>query len=325
MQLSLMKSYFDTEDEEHRNPILDHLASHWFESFEAWTLRASANFVALVKAEGEKYYLRFNHEDERSVKHVLNELSYIQRLRETGVNANKPVPSLSGNLVESIETELGVLNAVMFTEVEGEHRESNDLDLKDFSKWGTALASIHNASHELQLEGAPVWTDQLKQLQSITENPLLLNESKTVYEKLSRLNRDNYGLIVFDFEMDNIKWDDEELGFMDFDDFCVHWYAADIAYALRDLFDDKMSDFDPNDPRVIAFIEGYRSVRGISDEELDLIPVFIRLHNLYFYARLHRAIGVAESTEPVWVTKLRDKLRKFNEEYVEDIRMNPVS
>lgn len=324
MKLSLMKRFYATMDEDKTSPVLDLLASRWFDSFDARMLRASANFVAVVKANSKKYYLRFNHEEERSVSHVMNELSYIQRLWDVGVNANEPVPSLQCKLLESVKTELGVLNAVMFTEVVGEHRESSDLDLEDFSKWGAALASIHEASRGLQLERPPVWSDQLNQLESITDKPLLLNESEVVRKKLVGLTQENYGLIMFDFEMDNIKWSGDVLGFMDFDDFCIHWYAADIAYALRDLFDDKMSDFDPNDPRVKGFVDGYRSVRGISDDELDLIPVFIRLHNLYFYARLHRAIGLDESNEPEWVTNLRNKLRKVNDEYVEDIKTNPV-
>jgi len=45
------------------------------------------------------------------------------------------------------------------------------------------------------------------------------------------------GLIHFDFELDNLVWRGEAVGILDFDDCAHYWYAADIAFALRDLFD----------------------------------------------------------------------------------------
>ena len=327
MKLSLMKNFYDTVDDERRSPVLDAITSRWFESANARVIRASANFVARVTNEGTTYYLRFNHETERIVHHINNELSYIQHLVDRGINANKPVPSLTRNLVESVHTELGVFNAVLFTEVSGEHIESNDLDLVGYSKWGASLAEIHNASHGLELEG-PSWGNQLDLLsKQVPENTVLIQEANSVKDKLSdnQVSRANYGVIVFDFEMDNIKWYAGKPGFMDFDDYCIHWYAADIAYALRDLYNDHVTDFNPDDERFKAFIRGYMTIREITDEELDLIPVFIRLHNLYFYARIHRANTGSSDSDPDWVKNLSKRLGEKNEAYLKDIIENPVT
>lgn len=325
MKLSLMKNFYDTVDGEGRSPVLDVLSSNWFDSADTKVIRASANFVARVEKEGLTNYLRFNHEDERSLQHINNELEYIQRLSERGINVNKPVRSRTGKLVESVDTEIGVINAVLFSEVKGEHIESKDLNLDGFSKWGVALAEVHNASHGLELVDAPVWSDQLDLLSNLNpENMSLMNEVAKIRDRLSGVSRQNYGLTVFDFEMDNIKWDRGELGFMDFDDYCVHWYAADIAYSLRDLYNDHFSRFNPLDDRFQAFVDGYRQVRGISEQELGLIPLFILLHNLYFYARLQRANTGASEMDPEWVQKLSRKLREKNESYLRDIMDNPV-
>jgi len=324
MKLSLMKRFYDTV-EDRRSPVLDKIAGRWFESFEASTHRASANFVARVAHGKSTYFLRFNHETERSLGQIKAELKYIHRLIDRGIKANVPVPSLSGKLVESVDTGLGIFHSVMFKEIPGVHIESDDLDANGFRLWGQALGRVHEAGEGQDISGAPSWSDHLDAIRSITEdNPVLLFEVEKLEKILGGYNQTgNYGLIPFDFEMDNIKWVGDSPGFMDFDDFCYHWHAADIAFALRDLYSDKMSDFDPNDPRFMSFIAGYREVKGITDGELERIPMFIRLHNLHLYSRIHRA-SEGEIEETDWVINLRGKLRSKNESYLRDIAENPL-
>lgn len=229
MKLSLMKRFYDTV-EDRRSPVLDEIAGRWVESCEAWTHRASANFVARVVHGGSTYFLRFNHETERSPGRIEAELKYINRLVDRGINANVPVLSLSGNLVESVDTDLGVFRAVLFEEVIGEHIESDDLDAKGFRLWGQALARIHEAGKGQEISGAPSWIDHLAAIKSIAkDNLVVLSEVKKLEKTLVQYNQTgHYGLIPFDFEMDNINWVGDSLGFMDFDDFCYHWHAADM-------------------------------------------------------------------------------------------------
>ena len=321
-----MKRFYDTVDNR-RSPVLDAIKGRWFESCEACMYRASANFVARVSHGGSTYFLRFNHETERSLGHIEAELEYINHLLAHGVNANRPIPSLLGNLVERMGTELGVFHAVLFEKVPGVHIEIEDLDANGFRLWGGALARVHEVGEGLEISGAPSWADHLDSIMSIAgDNPILLSEVKKLEKILSRYNQTrNYGLIPFDFELDNINWIGESLGFMDFDDFCYHWHAADIAFALRDLYGDRMTGFDPDDPRFRSFIEGYRGVKGIPDEELERILVFIRLHNLYTYYRIHRSIdNEPGQDEPDWVVSLRGKLVSKNESYLRDIDESPL-
>ncbi len=326
MKLSLMKRFYDTV-EDRRSPVLDEIAGSWFESCDVWTHRASANFVARVIHGGSTYFLRFNHETERSLGHIEAELEFISRLIDSGINANRPVPSLLGNLVERVVTELGIFHAVLFEKVPGVHIESGDLDANGFRLWGEALARVHAAGEGQEISGAQSWSDHLDSIRSNAKNnQVLLSEVKKLEKTLVRYNQTgNYGLIPFDFEMDNINWVGESPGFVDFDDFCYHWYAADIAYALRDLHGDRMTGFDPDDPRFMAFIEGYRGVKSIPNEELERIPLFNRLHNLYTYSRIQWAYeDEPEQDEPDWVLNLRGKLRSKNESYLRDIVENPL-
>jgi Ser/Thr protein kinase RdoA (MazF antagonist) len=106
---------------------------------------------------------------------------------------------------------------------------------------------------------------------------------------------------------------------IDFDD-CAHdWHAADIAYALRDLFEDRASRVDPGNPLLGAFIRGYRSVRPLDDAEFNRLPLFMLMSNLIFYSSLRLiAEEPSAANEPEWVNGIRNKLhgkrRKYHQE-----------
>ena len=71
---------------------------------------------------------------------------------------------------------------------------------------------------------------------------LARRELETIKTWLTTLeiNQDNYGVIHFDFELDNLIWDGDNVQIIDFESSMEHWYAADIAFALRDLFNGKV-------------------------------------------------------------------------------------
>jgi Ser/Thr protein kinase RdoA (MazF antagonist) len=331
MKLALMRQFFDAcerVDGEWRSPLADAIAERWFDSVDVSVVRASSNFVTTFTHKDSNYYLRFNHETERSLSHINAEIGFINHLIERGIPANKPVPSIEGNLVESVESESGVFHAVLFEAVPGVHLESNELDLDGFKRWGATLGSFHNASEGLEIDDAPSWRDQVATFRAeVPRNPVLDREITKIEKTLlkTQVSMKNFGLIHSDFEMDNIKWVGDVPGFMDFNDCCHHWYASDIANALGDIHDGKMNGLDKEDPRFTAFIDGYSSIRWIGSEELKHIPLFIRLDKLYTYARVHRSIsGGPLSDETEWVSKLRDKLKAHNLSVLGDINKNPI-
>ena len=325
MKLTLMKRFFETVDDDWWSPIADQLASPWFKGGQrVRVVRASANFVCRVESSGQTYYLRFNHSSERIPEKIEAEIQFILYLREKGVNANKPVLSLLGNYVESIPTELGVFHAVLFEAVLGEHLESSDLDLQGFHRWGQALGELHEASVGYSSGFIPSWRDTVAYIRGLLpdDDIIVRNELDRVASALDELPVDEscYGVIHYDFEMDNICWKDDVPGFMDFDDCVYQWYAADIVYALRDLYDDKISQINLEDEKFQSFLDGYRSIRRIHDVNLEKLPLHFRLHNLHSYARIHWSIidGPIDD-EPRWVTNLRAKLTQSNSEYRKEL------
>ena len=329
MHLGLMKRFFDTVDGEWRSPVADQIAAAWVGSEgDVRILRASANFVCVVQTARFKAFLRFNHASERSPEAVAGELEFIRHLSARGVRAALPLPSRAGRTVESIPTDLGLFHAVLFEALPGDHLEFDRLDAQGFARWGRSLGQLHQAAQGFRSQHRPAWQDWsttaragLPPAESATRR-----EWETVQQALSGLPvGDSFGVIHYDFELDNICWDGETPAVLDFDDCGPHWFAADIAFALRDLFADRSSRVNLEDERFQAFVDGYRSQRPIGDEALRQIPLFLRWHNLVSFARItHSLSGGPLAGEAEWLHNLRRHLNQILDGYRQEFECHPI-
>ena len=314
MKLAQMTALFETVDQDGRSPIADQIAGRWFSAPAAVRcLRASANFVFRVETGSDRYFLRFNRESERQVQAIAAELRFTGRLAGHDLRVAEPVAARSGKLVETIATDQGVFHAVMFEALSGQQLELEQLDAARLGRWGWTLGELHNASQGFVAGQRPSWSDHIsfarREIPAAEE--ALHAELREVEGRLLALGTgpEDFGLIHYDFELDNLLWGEGDIGVVDFDDCARYWFAADVAYALRDLFDDSAEGVDLSDQRLRAFVEGYRSVRPIGDEQLRLIPLLMRLHNLVTFARISRSLGGGQAAdEPAWAAGLRDKL-----------------
>ncbi len=176
----------------------------------------------------------------------------------------------------------------------------------------------------------PAWSDNLNLAKRLipAQAGAARREIHAVEAALESLprSRENFGLIHYDFELDNLMWDSGHIGILDFDDCAYCWFAADIAYALRDLFADRVGGVDLDDASLQSFVRGYRDEQPLSDEEIERLPLYLRLHNLVSYARITRALGEsASATEPEWASALRAKLLATLDAYRDDFRDFPVT
>ena len=127
------------------------------------------------------------------------------------------------------------------------------------------------------------------------------------------MDRDTYGLIHFDFELDNLIWQGRTVQMLDFDDCSRGWYAADIAFALRDHFD---AGGDLHATGMRAFLGGYAAHTPLADEQIAQIPLFLRLVRLIQFARIIRALNITkDSGQPDWLSGLIDKLKDRMDAY----------
>lgn len=329
MHLGLMKRFFDTVDGEWRSPLASQIASAWAgPEADVRILRASANFVCVVKTAEGASFLRFNHGDERTVEAVAGELAFIRHLAERGVRAALPLPSRSGKFVESIQTHLGLFHAVLFEALPGVHLEFSQLDRERFAIWGRSLGQLHQAARGFIPQNRPTWQDWLDMAQANLppSEHAAWRELETVKQALTSLPKgESFGMIHYDFELDNICWDGLTPAILDFDDCGPHWFAADIAFALRDLFEDRSSGVNFEDERFQAFLRGYRGQRSIDADALRLIPLFLRWHNLVSFARIAYSLsGGPGRDEPQWMTNLRSHLGKILDGYRQEFEDHPL-
>lgn len=325
MRLSTLWSVDRTLDADGRSPLADRIAEQWeHDANTVRFVRSSANFVYRFSANGSERFLRFARNAERTRETIEGEIELLEWLAERGVSVARPVRSRSGNRIETIETSLGTFHAVAFERLLGRHRELGEMDAGCFHAWGAALGRLHAAMADYAgpaLATRPSWRDHLDQARRYIPSDKAtirreLDEIAVAIEALPA-DRECCGLIHGDFELDNLVWPDQgngTPGILDFDDGSRHWYAADLAFALRDLFD---RGADPSDPSVGAFVRGYRAHFPLNDELLAAVPLFSRLSRLLTCTRLARSLDLPDrSDQPAWLRRLRGKFEARIATYV---------
>jgi Ser/Thr protein kinase RdoA (MazF antagonist) len=327
MKLSTMKTFFTTVDENWTSPVAEEILSSWeHDPGSSRIIRASSNFVFSFQNKGERRILRLVSAEERQAAAIQAEMDFINHLASQGLRVNRPVVLRTNKLVETVKTSLGVFHAVVFEALEGKQYETDEFTSAMFSAWGCALGELHNASQEYPITGRATWKDYLERL----DGGLTLSDgtARKAMDLLSirlgalPVREDNFGLIHYDFEADNLIWENDLPGIIDFDDCAGYWFAADIAYALRDLFDDRASQVDLNHPAFQIFIRGYRSVRPIGDEELAQIPLLFLMLNLHMYVELGGIVAEGgEADEPKWAAELCQKLAGMQAKYRQELEI----
>lgn len=326
MAIALMKRFFDTVDPNGQSPIADQIAARWLEgAAKVRCIRASANFAFHVETGDRSYVLRFNHASERAPEYIAAELEYIERLAADGIQVARPILSLSGRAIESVPTAVGVFHGVLFEALSGDSLELNNLSVEGLERWGRALGEVHNTSEGLEIAGRPDWGDHLAMARRIIpcNEAAAWAEMNEVEARLHKLpvGKANFGLIHYDFELDNMVWHGGRARIYDCDDCARYWFAADVVHALRELFDDRAERIDVGDVRFQSFLRGYRSVRRMEDGELRHAPVFARMHNLVAFAHVYRSIADGPlPNEPQWTSDLRAKLIGKLNRYRESFR-----
>jgi len=283
--------------------------------FQYW--RVSANAIYPFQNKDGICYLRMAPVGEKEENDIRAELEFLNYLKSEGFKAIEPVPSNNGNDLELVDTPWGTYYGAVFKKASGKSLEDADLTLETVHQYGAKLGKLHNLSQHYQpkTHKRKSWLDILNWIeQLLSEFP---NEHKALLEvhilkecfAFMEVTEDNFGLIHYDFEFDNVFYDAEtnEITPIDFDDAMYHWYGMDVEQAIDSLKD--CDKFDDIDNAVEEFIKGYRSERALSEEMLNNSQVFRRFANLYGYARILRSAEEQWDNEPDWLINLR---RKFS-------------
>ncbi|WDV56537.1 phosphotransferase [Streptomyces coeruleorubidus] len=293
------------------SPIADQVAARWgYPAGTAKWWRSSASHVFVLPDRGRRRYLRFVPGSYRGPKFVAVVAELMTRLSDGGSTVVRPVAAESGALTMTVATGLGAMHAMVVEPAPGAEVDVSDLTESRAWQWGEALARLHRDAAGLDA-GLPESFGELADIgERFADDAELVEATARLADVMSELPRcqDRWGVVHGDFELDNMAWEEGGPIAYDFDEAALSWYAADIAYAVRDLTDHTGRPATGHRARFDAFLDGYRSVRPFDDEDLGRLQLFAGLHAAASLVRITRALGEPARQEPDWLSELRNDL-----------------
>ena len=312
MNVEIMRKYVQCFDD-NESFFVDDFIKHWDHDPNSHKMgRVSANFIYFFTHNNEQRVLRFTLEAERTEKQLLAEMDFIEFLRSVGIPIVKPILSIQNKFVESIETEDGVFNGVVFERAPGKHFETDELPEDKIFELGKLTAEFHQAT--LSFKPNPTnkrrtWEDEIKKAMEI----LSKYEDSRLREILPRLEKkvasfvdvEFFGLIHYDLCLDNILWHEGKYSLIDLDDAAYYPFVADIAFAIDDI-----REFEPDkEERFLEIYEqGYTSVKRLPKNWREQLEIFYDLEDILKYARGVRSYsGTNPEIYPLWLKNLRQR------------------
>ena len=270
----------------------------------------SENTVFRVDTDsGETYALRIHRLGYHNLAELNSEQQWTAALKRAGIGVPLPRLTRDGRGYATIPvpgtTEIRHVGIVEWFEgVTLSSIMAKAPDIKalavHFDQLGRIAAKIHNQAvswqipegfqrHAFDADGlmgdTPYWGAfwVLPELKA-GERERILNARRAIHRALSDYGKERgtYSLIHADLHPHNLLVNGDQLHVIDFDDAGFGWHQYDLAVAL-DAYR-KPSRFEVARDALIA---GYRTERALSDEAIELLPMFLLIRSLASLGWLH--------------------------------------
>ena len=263
----------------------------------------SENIVFRVDTDSEQAFVfRFHRPGYHTLPELYAELQWTAALNEAGIGA--PVPRLARDGRAFVSVDLPELTQTRYASlvewVEGTalatmiEQETDKQSLVEyFHKTGQVAARIHNQAiawplpngfqrHAFDADGlmgeAPFWGPFWEQPRlTAALRTQLLHARRKIYKILTEYGKDRgtYSLIHSDLHPDNLIIVGDHIHVIDFDDAGFGWHQYELAVALYYYQDTPYFDTIRN-----ALIAGYRTVRPLTDADIELLPIFLLVRSM---------------------------------------------
>jgi Ser/Thr protein kinase RdoA (MazF antagonist) len=256
------------------------------------------------------YVLRLHRPGYNSIEELDSERTWIRALKEVGMSVPDSLLTRKGQHFELVDIPdtgeqryAGMTTWLRGTPLSEYLTTSSDAEerVRFFRRIGEIAATIHNQSSgwkepagfersRLDIDGllgeTPYWGRFWQHAELTTaEKALLLRERESARATLIAYGArpDNFGLIHADLHPENIVYNGEDLALIDFDDSAYGWHLYDIATALFEY------RFAPDfDALRAALLEGYREHRPLSEQDVDLLNVFLLIRGMAIIGWFHQ-------------------------------------
>lgn len=244
----------------------------------------------LLEEENEKFIFKIYRDQHRKRTEIKAEVELLNRLKQHQISVAFPLTAPDGSQIQRFEAAEGIRYGVLFSYAKGNPvytMTDNQLAIV-----GKEMARFHQVSSSIQLSNdrkSYDWNTMVTQPLEIikpafkdleNEYQYLINASKRVLSQAATFNetRFSYGYCHYDFLPKNFHFDDQDrLTFFDFDFVGKGYLVNDIAsfyiHFFLEVFLGKITQEEANRSFDI-FIKSYRTVKALSNEELNAIPRF---------------------------------------------------
>lgn len=301
----MQQDAFDALSQDARVERLQQLAgaalAHWgleAATFELLKYRENAVFKVTIPVSGERLVLRVHRAGYHSDAELRSELQWMAALIDSGIRAPSVVPAKSGKLFVTVTHPavpeprqcdlLRWVEGSIIGSIEGGHVATAEEVRTSHYLAGRLAALIHNHGEKWQrpadfvrphmdfdgLIGSRGYLGPYSACTLLTpEQVALLDQAREgirgVLEAFGR-TPDRYGLTHGDFLPENLLREGDTVRIIDFDDCGFGWHVMDIATSMMFMLGEPLYE-----DAFTGFVGGYRSVRALPDEHLELLPVFL--------------------------------------------------
>jgi Ser/Thr protein kinase RdoA (MazF antagonist) len=172
--------------------------------------------------------------------------------------------------------------------------------------WGVAAASLHAASEWYRPSPAsPMLADLWTRIAPLLDgDPIVQREYDFVSHWFRQRSGDGRLLVHGDLRPGNAIWDGRTATIIDFDEPCLGWPAYDVA---RTLLDDEARPWSDLLRHLKTFLRGYQRVHRLSQDEVETLPLYLRLRVLLMYAW---TLETEPSADSPWISQLRSLIEQ---------------
>lgn len=254
------------------------------------------NDTYLMKTSKDNYVFRVYRADRRTeYSEVAFEIELLQYLHRNEIPVSLPIADQSGNFIQMLNAPEGNRFGVLFTFAEGIERSIDNEEISYL--FGKAVADIHSKtdSFETEYTRQPLNLEYLFQESLASIEPYMTHRSED-FEWLRTLAK-QFEERLHEFPLEELDWGichgdlhgntnisfKEDMSYTHYDfDLCgFGWRAYDIAEFRLAREVRLRHDQDKLERLWNAFIEGYETVRKLSEKDLQAVPIFVGIRQLW--------------------------------------------
>ncbi len=262
--------------------------SYGFEAMTCTFLLHGVSDTYLLTSATAKYIFKVYRNAHRTLDEIGGEVELLNILKEQGAKIAYPIPDRNGEQIQVFNAAEGIRHGVLFSFARG--KNVYDFSDQQLQIIGREMAFNHTIMAQIDLPHerkpytlATTLTQPLQVIEpAFADYPegyaYLVDSAERVIQKLTEFNTAafGYGYCHYDYLPKNFHFDqDDTFTLFDFDFAGKGWLANDLASFLMHFFfhvSFGKIDKDEADRQFGVFLDGYKSVRSLSEEEVEAIP-----------------------------------------------------